>query len=415
MGLDSDSSFLGHISMVWTRPGAVLLLVMLSTTMVSGREWTDSTGKFKIDAEYESFRDGALTLRKANGDMVTVPWERLSSADQQFLKSRPEVKAYLGEQSPAAVGPPSVVKISTPTGVTEGEVRRFKAPLWGFRNITFSPSGAWIAAGMSSGKFQLLDVEHEAVLNEISKLDDLGDILACCFSPDGTRLATAGYRKQIAIWKVSPRGDLSRAGTLTGHKGPISSMAFSPDSTKLLTGSSDQKLIYWDLATHQMIHEFKEVHADVKECVFTPNGKQALATEGRKLHLFDLENKRFLETMEFNKSYPQRVTISPTGEYVAVSSSYDIRIVNTVTGVGRLMHDTEIQWSLKFLPDGKRLVTGAKAKLSVWDITTGEYLKTIELTNIRNVQELACSPDGDHVAVTGVGPKQDVIVVRISE
>ena len=57
------------------------------------RTWTDSTGKYTVEAEFVDFQDGKVRLRKGNGSIVALPIERLSAADQQFVKAQGEAKA----------------------------------------------------------------------------------------------------------------------------------------------------------------------------------------------------------------------------------------------------------------------------------------------------------------------------------
>jgi hypothetical protein len=51
------------------------------------REWSDATGKFKIQGELVAVRAGKVILEKADGKIISVPLEKLSAADQAFLKS----------------------------------------------------------------------------------------------------------------------------------------------------------------------------------------------------------------------------------------------------------------------------------------------------------------------------------------
>ena len=47
------------------------------------RTWTDSTGKFKVEAEFLGLAEGQVKLRRKDGREVTLPLARLSPADQQ--------------------------------------------------------------------------------------------------------------------------------------------------------------------------------------------------------------------------------------------------------------------------------------------------------------------------------------------
>jgi hypothetical protein len=50
------------------------------------RTWTDRTGKFSIAAELVELKDGTARLKKEDGSVVAVPAEKLSDADQAYLK-----------------------------------------------------------------------------------------------------------------------------------------------------------------------------------------------------------------------------------------------------------------------------------------------------------------------------------------
>ncbi len=51
------------------------------------RTWTDSTGKFKIEARFEKFEKGKVHLkRKDNGKMLVVSSAKLSKTDQAFFR-----------------------------------------------------------------------------------------------------------------------------------------------------------------------------------------------------------------------------------------------------------------------------------------------------------------------------------------
>lgn len=60
-----------------------LLLVAASPSW--SREWTDSTGKFSVEAELVEVQGEKVILKKADGSVVTVAIARLSETDQQYV------------------------------------------------------------------------------------------------------------------------------------------------------------------------------------------------------------------------------------------------------------------------------------------------------------------------------------------
>jgi WD40 repeat protein len=65
-----------------------------------------------------------------------------------------------------------------------------------------------------------------------------------CFSPDGSRIATAGF-DVAGVWDTQT-GDLI---FLAGHPGGADSAAFSPDGSLLVTGGPDGRFRVWDAET----------------------------------------------------------------------------------------------------------------------------------------------------------------------
>jgi SLA1 homology domain 1, SHD1 len=67
--------------------------VLLSTIPVSAREWTDASGKFKQEADLVDFDEHLVVLKKADGHLVALPRETLSSDDLNYLNSAEAEKA----------------------------------------------------------------------------------------------------------------------------------------------------------------------------------------------------------------------------------------------------------------------------------------------------------------------------------
>jgi hypothetical protein len=60
----------------------------LQASAPSVRTWTDSSGKFQLQAEYVGLEGEKVRLRKSDGTVIAVPLERLSTADQQFIREK---------------------------------------------------------------------------------------------------------------------------------------------------------------------------------------------------------------------------------------------------------------------------------------------------------------------------------------
>lgn len=67
----------------------VVFLAFANLTGVSlARTWTDSTGRFSVEAELVEIKDGKVHLRKAGGTQIAVSIARLSQDDRSYVTAR---------------------------------------------------------------------------------------------------------------------------------------------------------------------------------------------------------------------------------------------------------------------------------------------------------------------------------------
>jgi WD40 repeat protein len=60
------------------------------------------------------------------------------------------------------------------------------------------------------------------------------------FSPDGSRVATAGADPAVKLWRTGSKAD---AVTLPGHADQVTCLAFSPDGARLASGARDGAIL----------------------------------------------------------------------------------------------------------------------------------------------------------------------------
>ncbi|OXG46032.1 WD-repeat protein [Cryptococcus neoformans] len=119
-------------------------------------------------------------------------------------------------------------------------------------------------------------------------VDHTDEVWRIEWSPDGTKLASAGKDRIVVIWNVEPttredgsvRYNVTPSHHFSDHNDPIDSMAWSPDGKLLVTGA-DKNVHIWD--TEKGIHIPKQTpgwqHTDtISSIQWTSDGSEFLVT-----------------------------------------------------------------------------------------------------------------------------------------
>jgi WD40 repeat protein len=123
--------------------------------------------------------------------------------------------------------------------------------------------------------------------------DHTDAVTALTFSPDGTRLATAGHDDQVRVWSLAS-GDAVL--TLTGPKRTIASLSFSADGNRLAAGDASFQVHVWDVKTGTLVKTF--LHPDdVAEVALSHDGaKIAVAGQSGTGAVYSVADGKSLAT-----------------------------------------------------------------------------------------------------------------------
>jgi WD40 repeat protein len=142
--------------------------------------------------------------------------------------------------------------------------------------LHFTPDGARLiaASGVAGlgGLASIWNVTDGALIRQFAGHRDI--LYDAELSPDGKRLATCGYDKQIEIWDALT-GKLLR--TLEGHTGAIYDVAFSPDGRFLVSASADDTCKIWRVEDGQRMDTLPQPLKAEYTCTFSPDGQSIVA------------------------------------------------------------------------------------------------------------------------------------------
>lgn len=255
---------------------------------------------------------------------------------------------------------------------------------------------------------------------------------AVSFSPDGTRIASAGTEGTLQIWDISSNekiitlnGPLSAPNSKqslplwTGIIGyqqqtsklstEINALAWSPDGTYIAAASSDASIYMWNAAYHGDTPFFTyKKHLDAVQCLsWSPDGKYiASGSSDHTVHIWDPTSGKERFTYNGHSSAVGGITWLPDSQRissVAVNQSI-VHLWNATMGKPLRGYNLPNPWQKAFAwsLDGKRFATGDSDKnVKLWDVKTGDNLFTYN-GHSGAINALAWSPNGTLIASASV-------------
>jgi WD40 repeat protein len=255
----------------------------------------------------------------------------------------------------------------------------------------------------------------------------IGHVLSLAFSPDGRRLASAGFQDRVVrVWDLTTGKE---ALTLYGHGGPVRVVAFSPDGRRLYSASEDRTLRIWDATPlseglGSELHVLRAHTGRVNRVAWSPNGKYLASggVEGNVL-LWDLEAGQVIRTLRgYSGAAITGLQFSADGRRLAGVGSVDDPELDDLVGLlkvwdipaGRELlavppRRLSALFGVGFLPGGTELALAAAGGLQTVDARTGDLLQTSAVLSADDhLDSLALSPDGRFAASSSC--KQRVVV-----
>lgn len=245
------------------------------------------------------------------------------------------------------------------------------------------------------------EISPEPIL--VTKLEGtIGPIYSLTYSPEGDKLAAAGY-KLVKIWDASALHEL---GSLEGHASFVWGVDWSPDGQYLASASQDGTVQLWDANTFENIGELRTGWAFSVD--WSPDSLfLAAGTQAGPVQIWEMEN--MAQVQEFAGTSPViSLAWKPDGELIAqglldgkiiVRNVEDGAIVNSLIGNPQTRSDVNgLVWS----PDGTKLVSAHQDEfVRIWGLGNDPQ-KRLALEDHQGwVRGLAWSPNNRCIASGG--------------
>ena len=310
---------------------------------------------------------------------MNLLWVVVWIAPAPSQEGRPPGKDLYGDPLPPdAVARMGTVRLRQSSGVT---------------CLAVSRDGRKVAAGGSDGTVRLWDVLTGRLSTTLEgKLRGLSTV---AYSRDGRRLAAGSGDGTLLVWDPSSGRELARI------RGASQLVRFSPDGETLVS-AGPKAIETWNAKTGARIARqevpdrewsLEDLSADGSKAVFRRGGK--------KIHLWDVKAGREGVKLPGTTDDRPSLALSPDGATLAVGDDGKVSLFDLSSGAF-LRASEKLEWGvdgLAFSPDGKFLAGGCVVPaIAVWETSTLE-LKQSFRGRLGFTQSLAFSPDGSMLAL----------------
>lgn len=189
-------------------------------------------------------------------------------------------------------------------------------------SVSWSPVASRLAAsGLDSDEVQILDPGTGISAGLPYHLHS-NFVYAVAWSPDGTRIATAGgggTGSSVQVWDVTKN---SIVASFNGHTGGVFAVTWSPDGQFIASGGGDKTVRIWSIATQQEVRVYQEHEGAVNTVAWCPKNPGILASGGQDKTVKIWTNFGItLHTYDKHLDYVRSITWSPDGTRIASASA----------------------------------------------------------------------------------------------
>ncbi len=201
-----------------------------------------------------------------------------------------------------------------------------------------------------------------------------------------TAVSLQTQEHQVAVWK--------------GHEGPVTDFVFSPAGDFAASCGLDGTVRIWATQAGNPVKVLTDHESEVFAVAVSGNGRLVASTDYSGTVLIHTIAGKLERRLTGFPGWAADVAVSPDSANAAAwAMDGGIRIWRLDNGdLIRKLEGEKNRWgmALAWSPDGRYLAAGRVA-VTVWDIETGEKVKTLE-GHRDFVRDLAFSPDGRALA-----------------
>jgi WD40 repeat protein len=330
--------------------------------------------------------DGRLIVAASRDQPSLRLWEIEGRMRVQLLEHPAELSAaaFARDGSFAVAGWNGKVSLWSATGKLLATLNGGYEAIYG---LAFSPDGSRLAsAGQKLSVFTRLGVPDRTF--ESAAGDSATGVV---FSPSGHELACGRAHGSIEVWSVDT-GKLIRS--FKAHAGRVEALGASPDGNLLASGSDHGQLQLWSWdGQRKATLSGHDGTAIVSAVAFSPDSSRvaSVAANALLLHRRDGTKEKRLSTRH-QWDNVNDVAFSPNGKELATPENQNLRLWDLASGQSRLLtgHSALVQ-ALAYDASGQHILSASSdTSARLWNLSNGSPMILVA----RDTEWVSATPDG---------------------
>ncbi|MEB3156312.1 MAG: WD40 repeat domain-containing protein, partial [Cyanobacteriota bacterium] len=274
------------------------------------------------------------------------------------------------------------------------------------RSVAFSPDGSRIVSAGRDGTVRQWEVASGREIGA-PLTGHQGVVLSAAYNAEGSRIVSAGEDGTLRLWDA--RSGTAIGAPLRGHEGWVRSAAFSPDGSRIVSAGRDGTVRLWDARSVKGIGEpLRSNQGALLSAAFNADGSRIVsAGEDGTLLLWDARSGTAIGApLRGHEGWVRSAAFSPDGSRI-VSAGQDgvVRLRDARSGreVGAPLRGHEgALLSAAFSADGSRIVSaGEDGTVRLWDARSGTAIGAPLRGHEGWVSAAVFSPDGSWIVSAG--------------
>lgn len=344
----------------------------------ASRTWTDSSGKFKIEASFAGQEGDSVLLTKTDGKTIKLALAKLSKEDQDHvagLKAKPPMANPFDAAEQVA---DSGIDRTADWSMAE-QILPQPIDVWPLTPDAAAPAAEGLAPkaiGLPGGGrerffenathllFNAARSEAVVILINGPPGKDREARLVTCDLQTGRIVSDLQWTTNVTPVDLSPSGQLlaclpDRFARNESDKNKISILRRE--------GNKLTPVVRWEMGTNlEFAKKFDQLYFLGEDKVL------GCSASGGAVTLMQIEPVRALWTLKTKQNSTPALSAKRTQFAAAIEGG--IGIFSTASGetLARISTPESIGPTLSFRPDGKRLASLSNSRVLVWDLTTGQ-------------------------------------------